>query len=234
MKSPAIILASPVLCLGILAGLAVDNAHHVRPQDAAPYHARVKAAVDAFPYVIGYWTGSDEPVPTAAVDLLRPNVIVSRRYKKQAENWRDERQADLLIVQCADSRDMTGHYPPICYPASGEPLISQRPFALKVGNIVINGTEYLFDTRQKRTGMLRKSVYNFFVVPGRGIVADIGGVRAAASDYQRRCFGAGQFQVVIENGDLPPEERDEIFKTLIGSDVDLIGVMNPWPIAKKD
>jgi hypothetical protein len=74
--------------------------------------------------------------------------------------------------------------------------------------------------------MLRKSVYNFFVVPGRGIVPDISDVRAAASDYQRRCFGAAQFQVVM-NADLPPEERDEIFTTLIGAGVDVINVLNP-------
>lgn len=226
MSSRGIIFVSPLLCLCVLAGIAADNAHHVRPQDAAPYHAKARQAVEAFPYVIGYWTGSDEAVPTAAVKMLRPNVIVSRRYKKQAENWRDEVQADLLIVQCGDSRDMAGHYPPICYPASGEPLISQRTFALNAGPITIPGTEYLFDNRQKQAGMLRKSVYNFFVVPGRGVVADISGVRAAAGDYQRRCFGAAQFQVVM-NGDLPPEERDEIFKTLIGADTSLIQVLDP-------
>jgi hypothetical protein len=226
MRSPGLIFASPLLCLGILAGIAIDDSRHVRPQDAAPYHATAQKAVDAFPYVIGYWTGSDQEIPTAAVNLLRPNVIVSRRYKKQADNWRDARQADLLIVQCADSRDMTGHYPPICYPANGEPLMSKRPFDLKVGKVLVHGTEYVFDTRQKRDAMLRKSVYNFFVVPGRGIVPTIDDVRAAAGDYQRRCFGAAQFQVVM-NADLPPEERDEIFTTLIGADADLINVLNP-------
>ncbi len=226
MRSRSAILASPLLCLLVLAGIAADDARHVQPQDAAPYHARAKQAVESYPYVIGYWTGSDEDIPTAAVNLLRPNVIVSRHYKKQADNWREERDAHLLIVQCADSRDMTGHYPPICYPANGEPELSERPFAIRVRGLSVRGREYVFDTRQKRIGMSRKSVYNFFVVPGRGIVPDISDVRAAASDYQRRCFGAAQFQVVM-NADLPPEERDEIFTTLIGAGVEVVNVLNP-------
>lgn len=226
MRSRGAILASPVFCLFILAGIAADNARHVKPQDAAPYHARAKTAIEAFPYVIGYWAGKDVKVPDAAVKLLQPNVIVSRHYVNQGERWGTVLEADLLIVQCADSRDMTGHYPPICYPSNGEPLLGQRPFTLMCGDVRVQGTEYTFDSQHERGGMLRKSVYDFFIVPGRGIVADIMDVRAAAGDYQRRCFGAAQFQVVM-NADLPPEERDAIFSTLIGADSQLIQVLNP-------
>jgi hypothetical protein len=227
MRTRGAILASPLLCLGVLSGIAADNARHVKPQDAAPYHARARKVAEAFPYVIGYWAGKDVEVPTAAVKLLQPNVIVSRHFVNQGEHWGSVLEADLLIVQCADSRDMTGHFPPICYPSSGEPLISQRPFKLTCAETDISGTEYIFDSRQERNGMLRKSVYDFFVVPGRGIVPDITDVRSAASDYQRRCFGAAQFQVVM-NADLPPEQRDAIFTTLIGADSELIRVLkNP-------
>src|SRR4051794_30845872 len=117
MRNRGAIFASPLLCLGVLAGIAADNARHARKQqDAAPFHARARKAIEAYPYVIGYWAGKDVEVPTAAVKLLHPNMIVSRHFVNQGERWGTVLEADVLIVQCADSRDMTGHFPPICYP----------------------------------------------------------------------------------------------------------------------
>ena len=138
MASRNVIFASPILCLGVLTVIAADNARHVKPQDAAPYHARAKATIDAFPYIIGYWTGTDVRVPEAAVKLLRPNALVSRRYTNHSPGLggRGSAWADLLISQCADSRDMTGHYPPICYPSSGEPQINARPFRGQGGRFI--------------------------------------------------------------------------------------------------
>lgn len=78
MSSRAIIFASPALCIGLLSVITVDSSRRVPPQDAAPYHQQAKTAIEAFPYVIGYWTGAVEPVPDAAVKLLRPNALVSR------------------------------------------------------------------------------------------------------------------------------------------------------------
>ncbi|MDB5289199.1 MAG: hypothetical protein JWL69_440 [Phycisphaerales bacterium] len=229
MNSKGAILASPLLCLGVLAAIAADNASHVRAQDAAPFHARARTAVEAFPYVIGggTWTGKDEEVPKAAVQLLRPNALVSRSYINQSPDWNaGVRWADLLISQCKDSRDMTGHYPPICYPSNGEPEIDKRPFKLFVNGMWINGVEYRFTARpDAKAGMVRKSVYNFFVVPGKGVVPDISDVREAAANYQRRVFGAAQFQVVMD-ADLRQEDRDKVFITLIGADPELIGVLD--------
>lgn len=223
MASKAAILASPALCLGVLSVIALDNARHVHPQDAAPYHARAKTAIDAFPYVIGYWTGSDEKVPPAAIKLLRPNALVSRRYACHSPDAHSPIWADLLISQCADSRDMAGHFPPICYPSNGEPQLNARRFHLLAGDMMIDGTEYEFAASPDQ-GIERKSVYNFFVVPGRGIFPDIAAVRAAAGNYQRRCFGAAQFQVVMD-ADQPREARDGVFITLIGSDTAAIRVL---------
>ncbi len=115
---------------------------------------------------------------------------------------------------------MTGHYPPICYPSNGEKMLDSRPFHLKAGDMWIDGTEYQFKAKRDQ-GCDRKSVYDFCVVPGRGIVPDITGVRAAAGDYQRRYFGAAQFQVVLD-ADQPTEVRDDVFTTLIGSDAGII------------
>ena len=97
MTTKGAILSSPLLCLAVLTVIAADNARHVKPQDAEPYHARAKAAIDAFPYVIGAgdWTGSNLEVPAAAVKLLRPNATLSRRYTNHpsADHPADEREA---------------------------------------------------------------------------------------------------------------------------------------------
>ena len=220
MTSKTVIFASPMLCLGVLAVIAADSARHVKPQNAAAYHACAKAAIDEFPYVIGYWTGSDQEVPKAAVNLLRPNALVSRHYVNHPPGGRGYIWADLLISQCADSRDMTGHYPPICYPSSGEPQINARPFSVKAGDLLIGGMEYQFTAVPGR-GLSGKACIIFSWFRARESCRILGSCRRVAGDHQRRCFGAAQFQVVMD-ADQSPEVRDQVFAALIGSDTAVI------------
>lgn len=226
MKSVASIFTAPALCLMLLGGMALEKRSHTKPEDAAPYHARAKAAIDAWPVQIGKdWTSRAWKIPDAAVQLLRPNTTLSRRYV----NVSDERQwADLLVVQCRDPNDMSGHYPPNCYPANGEPMVSERPRTWQVGDRTIKGMEYQFE-RGDLGKPVRYCVYNFFELPGRGIVPDMQQVREATGDYQRRYFGAAQFQVVFPP-DVPQQTRDEIFRTLIGANPQVFSVLNPGGI----
>jgi len=226
MKSVASIFTAPALCLMLLGGMALEKRSHTKPEDAAPYHARAKAAIDAWPVQIGKdWTSRAWKIPDAAVQLLRPNTTLSRRYV----NVSDERQwADLLVVQCRDPNDMSGHYPPNCYPANGEPMVSERPRTWQVGDQTINGMEYQFE-RGDLGKPVRYCVYNFFELPGRGIVPDMQQVREATGDYQRRYFGAAEFQVVFPP-DVPQQTRDEIFRTLIGANPQVFSVLNPGGI----
>jgi hypothetical protein len=51
------------------------------------------------------------------------------------------------------------------------------------------------------------------------------GVEEAAEDYQQRYYGAAQFQVVFQSegsAERSREERDEIFATLMGPNIQLI------------
>src|SRR5947207_4217407 len=123
----AFVLTWPVLSLALLGGIAAEQHRRLKPRDVEPYHARAAAAVKAVPYVIGYWTGKDDEIPSAAQKLLRPNAILSRTYSDNDPGrggiYRTRRRdASLLVVQCRDSRDMVGHYPPICYRAHGMTL----------------------------------------------------------------------------------------------------------------
>ena len=222
MKSMTSILISPVACLTVLAGLAVENATHVKPDDATAYHAIVKSRLEAWPQTIRRgdeeWTSRDCKVPEAAVRLLRPNALISRRYVN------DRKVADLLIVQCGEATDMSGHYPRNCYPRNGEELVHEEARVWQVGATSIRGMEYHFQPRS--LGESRKCVYNFFVLPGKGIVPDMDDVQRATANYRRRYFGAAQFQLVFYS-DLSQSSRDTVFETIIGADPDIFSVLNP-------
>lgn len=231
MKRFSAILASPLLCLLVLGGIALQQRNRLRPDDPAvtAYHARAKAAVNAMPWRVEargtFWTAVEHKPETAAVRLLRPNEILSRRYVQNTTSGRPM-VAELLIVQCRDSRDMTGHYPPICYRNIGhEMVLAEQREPITVGAERVPYTEYKFE---KYTGGRAETifVYNFFVVPGRGAVDDIQGVHEAAEDYERRFFGAAQFQVVMQDGVVPDGRvRDDVFASLLRSHPELIATL---------
>lgn len=218
------VMTAPILSLAMLGGIVAEKQSYITPRDAEPYHRRAKEAIESFPYTdtVGYWTGSDEKVPEAAIKLLRPNAILSRLYVDNTPQMssRMDRRANLLIVQCRDSRDMLGHYPPVCYPAHGMTMARKVPRDWQIGATTIKGMEYEF-VQTTRGQTYRQVVYNFLIVPGVGIVRDMEGVSAAAEDYQQRFYGAAQFQVVMD-GELPAEQRDEVFTTLLGADLSIL------------
>jgi hypothetical protein len=217
------VFAAPLICLGMLAGIVLADRAHIPGASADPFHARAKSEIESVPYLIGDWVSTDVAVPTAAVALLKPNCVLSRRYiAERAATGEEPKAANLLIVQCRDSRDMAGHYPPNCYPAAGEKLVRWRRFSFPVGTITVHGMEYHFAT-PSISDVLSESrcVYDFFVVPGKGIVADIAGVRESAADHDHRQFGAAQIQLVISDH-YSQTEREKAFADLLGGDETLL------------
>lgn len=231
MRSFLSIVASPALCLGVLGGIAWENSRHAKPQDAEPFHQAARAAVDGWPTAVGDWVGRDVPLTQGAIQLLKPNAHFCRQYYNTRERHR--RPVSLLVVQCRDPIDMSGHYPPNCYPNNGQPLAMQkeRTWVVPGGRRPIRGVEYHFASGS----MLRSTrtvVYNFFVLPGRGIVPDMTEVREASGDYQRRHYGSAQIQVVFEENpaDADPQWRDQVFATLINSHPGVLDALNPGGI----
>ena len=227
------ILVSPLLCLGLLGGIVAEDAGHLKPKDVEPYHARAKAVIESWPKTIadGSWTTSiDEKLPPSAEKLLHPNVVIARRYTSGTLQMNGfPVSASLLIVQCKDSRDMAGHYPPICYPAAGQRLMngSGDPIDIPVAGTTVHAMEYHFLAHQGLSPY-RSCVYDFFIVPGKGFVRgenNMSDVRRAAADYQRRFYGAAQFQVLMD-ADYPRELREKIFATLIGANPNAFDVLN--------
>ena len=233
MRQPLTIFAAPAVAACLLGGMAVETARtRAVPPGVEAYHRTALAAVDSIPTRVGHWSGrpADDDVPPGAIALLKPNVI---RYWKFADtDAADPRRADkwasLLVDQCKDARDMNGHWPPNCYVNSGQELTDTIERDWAVGGLTIAGTEYHF-RQQTATSSTRTAVYDFLIVPGRGIFRGMDGVRRASSDYRQRLYGAAQFQVVMDDSDLTRQDRDAIFTTLMRPCVPVIRTLLTIP-----
>jgi len=209
--------ASPLLCGALLMGVVLEARTRVRAADADPFHKRAKEAVEqeiAANLDPEQWSSQEAPVPPSAIQLLRPNAIFSRNY---LEHLSDNRAVygEVLVDQCRDARDMQGHYPPNCYPAAGDQQISSMKRTWIVGGLTIDGMEYMFKEPQKGLSDER-CVYNFFIIPSipglgansiHGIYPDIQAVYKSGEDYQRRYYGAAQFQFVF-SAEYKRQDRD--------------------------
>ncbi len=199
-------LLTPLLLLGVF----LEGRTFTTPEDAAPYHGAVRAAVEAIPYRVGGWEGSDATVPEPAQKLLRPNAILARLYRHRESGH----AATLILVQCRDTRDLAGHYPPVCYPGSGWTKRGQTDTSIDAPGGGVPVRRYAF-SRSRFDRETNLVVYSFFVIPGRGRVRDMEAVYNAASDYQGRAFGAAQVQVVLTEV-LPEDEERRIAAELLG------------------
>jgi hypothetical protein len=165
------------------------------------YMRDVAAAVDNVSYATGGWTGSDTPITPSAVDLLKPNRLLQRRYSNlDGAGW-----FDLLIVHCGDVRDMIGHFPPICYPANGWTKGEQSDEDRAIANTTATTRNYVFsrDEDLRDIGIMVTSV---FVVPtddGLLISPDRNVIERAGRFGETARRGAAQIQIVT------PRDMDE-------------------------
>ena len=108
--------AAPLI-LALLLLLAINVRGYFRPvpHGARKYRAHVMAIAASLPHHFGNWHGRDVPLPRSAVSLLQPTVDFCREFT----NNRTGQAATLMIIDCSDTRNLTGHYPPNCYPGNG-------------------------------------------------------------------------------------------------------------------
>ena len=201
---------APVGALALLAGMTWQQMAQPSPEDAEPYHNRVERVVNDVPYELGAWEAVEVPVPQAAVDLLRPNAILSRRYRNQQTGA----SVSLLVVHCRDARDMAGHYPPICYPANGWSEQQRERVTLRIGDRRLHAAEYQFQ-QQLPTRTNRMWVVNTLVLPDGRTTPEMSIVRRAAADYLTRFFGAAQIQMIF-NGEVSASQRRALFERFLG------------------
>jgi len=210
-----------LLTVALLLGLTAETLSRPQPKDAKPYHKSLRAFKTNFKNPDG-WIAKvpDNELPPGAVALLKPNLDICRTYLNP--------RFQFLLVQCRDARDMGGHYPPVCYPASGCVLVGPelgKDMTWVVEGKTIEGKEYVFshlEGGQTRTQI----VDNLLILPRitNCYVRDIDKVRAFAADYTQRFYGAAQIQFVFD-GEVPESERRDIFTKLIGKNMNLLNVL---------
>jgi hypothetical protein len=216
LRQRRITIVSVLVSLILIGGVAAQRMLGPTRADAEPYLQRIRAAAEATPMSLGDWQGTEQPVPPAAVAMLRPNVLMSRAYTDVTGG----RSASWLFVHCSDARDLGGHYPPICYVNSGWVLSSSEVRELKVNDWTVHATEYSFTTQPFR-GRQSLTVIDTMAMPDGAFHADIDSVRAAAAGLTRRYWGASQIQVVMDST-MPRHLRDEIAVSLIAAHADVI------------
>lgn len=202
-------LFAPVLAVALIAGLVAEKRSWPVPEDVEEYHAEVAQSIREIPEQIGAWSASEVELPLAAVALLRPNEIISRRYRH-----RETGQAfQFILIHCRDARDMVGHYPPNCYPAAGWEMRQRDDSAWPLDEALattIEGVDYEFE--QLLPGATAKLfVTNLLILPDGTFGHTMRDVNRIAADRQYRVYGAAQVQFVF-SGHYSQTERDAIIE----------------------
>jgi len=201
-----------VSLLGLMAGHRFMMVHRTPAVEA--YHANIRAAAAALPTRIGPWVGQDTPVPAQATTLLRPNVMISRRYT----NIESGVSASFILVHCADAHDMAGHFPLRCYPAQGWTPASEaeRDWPAQAA-MLMTGSEYCFERHTDRGGAGSKQsviVANALLRPGNIVYRNMDQLTGSILGAGGQAAGAGQLQIVFDVS-VPAAERDAAVSQLV-------------------
>lgn len=163
-------------------------------------HVEVASALAKTPHRLGRWIGVDVPVPTEATEILRANAILSRQYRELT----GDRAVTVALIHCVDVRDMTGHHPPVCYPAAGWRLAANDPEGgMSDGAVTLAGGKrvpvrlYRFVRADRTGGLLAQTVVNAFILPEGEVVADMSLLSARAERRAQSAEGVAQIQFVF-------------------------------------
>jgi len=183
------------IAAAMLVGVTVHGHSFPSGRNAEPYHAAVRDAAMQLPRRIGPWVGRDTEMPEAAIALLRPNVMLSRRYQHE----RTGRSFELLLVQCADARDMEGHFPPVCYPAFGWNQAEADPQVFQIDGLSVAAMEYKFMRQTSGGRRYGAWVNNIILLPQGRFATTMSEIRRLAGTYSDRFFGAAQVQLIFDD-----------------------------------
>lgn len=206
--NPVLRLLVPVVSGAMLVWLlAAGTLNPAPPENTEGYFDDVARTIDRLPYRVGRWIGSDlSSAPPQVLEMLRPNRVLHRGYASDGDRFR------LVVVHCTDVRDMQGHYPMRCYPATGWTARgTERVRATYAGE-----ERDLTIFRFERTGDFGKpmqiTIGLFFALPTTGrpepaeaIYADLSGVRGASENRRRNLLGSAQIQIIFDS-DRPSED----------------------------
>ncbi|MEO1510670.1 MAG: exosortase-associated EpsI family protein [Planctomycetota bacterium] len=205
-------IAAPIASAVVLAGVVgVGTLRPSPPEGVDAYIQTIVTAIDDTPYRINGWTGRDltQP-PTEAVDMLRPSRVLHRGYV--SDGGRDE--ARMVIVHCPDVRDMAGHHPPNCYPATGWTTTGGGTLEIEAFGREQTFALHRFDRREAGTSH-RITVVSGFIVPGHDrVIPEMSELRSVSENRRRTKLGAAQLQIIMDTA-AGQEEIREVVKTFL-------------------
>lgn len=224
MKRPTIVLLqrvrelSPIIAAAMLLVLPIALPDE-SVTDAAfeQRNASIAAAMAEVPWQIGRWRGDTVPVPAAAQDVLRPNALLSRRYQEIGGNL----EAILVVVHCSDTRDMLGHFPPMCYPANGWQAVKDsggiESVPADIGiHRAVDCMRYDFYINTDFGSKRGIKIYNFFVLPGGSIAHELSELRGQAGRTRTSAMGVAQVQIAFSDQVSDEESRRAVAELLEG------------------
>lgn len=213
------VIAQLATLLVLIAGFLLRQQSSMDPVVVEGYHEQIRQAVAELPYRVGDWIGVDVPVPTSAQKLLRPNAIFSRTYR----DTRSGEEVSVVLVHCRDTRDMVGHFPPVCYPAHGWTDQTDR----KDWSIDSKTRVYAFERKsgEESQGIV---VWSFFELPGVGRVADMDALRRLDESRARKTLGAAQVQILFDSEVSPSDQKAAVtrFEAVLQPVLDRV---REWP-----
>lgn len=185
--------------------------------------AEIAGLIDAIPYRLGDWAGENVPMPAGALEILHSSAVLSRSYA----NIRTGQQAAISIVFCGDVRDMLGHHPPSCYPASGWRFgdVGQVAFPLVIRGSPIEANLFRFESVNAAGIARRISIVGFFALPGVGLTRDPEVVRERSARRAFSSCGAGQIQVLTDGWPEASSMRavaEELLESLPNGTLDML------------
>jgi hypothetical protein len=204
-------VATAVLLVVMLVVRVLEHAPQTGIED---YMTNAARQIDAIPVSIGVYIGVDREVTPGVIELLQPNRIFQRHYSDPDPN--NSTEFSVVLVHCGSAKDMTGHYPPNCYPRAGwltaEP---SQTVSVAAAELIIPATLYHFEYQQG-FAPTRADILSFFIVPTgpQRYGPDIRMVDLASRSTRASKLGAAQVQI-ITSSDIDQQQRDAIWRAVI-------------------
>ena len=203
-------IRAPIATFFILAFLGAEKIFWEPPaRDIEVFQNRVREAATEVPGCVGPWLATDLPLPPAAVRMLKPNAVISRQYTHMDTG----EVFTLLFIEVGDSRDILGHYPPVCYKAQGWSLQASTPTDWSAWGTKVHGTEYLFE-RDRLEGPASLIVDDFLFLPNKTTYRDMTELHEQSTNRLYWGMGGGQAQFIFDS-DVPQSRRDAIIQNFL-------------------
>ena len=152
------------------------------------------------------------PIPTGQLAILGETAHVSLEYQRLGSS--PPVLATLFMVHCRDARSMSGHHPPVCYPASGW-IQDGEPIEDTV--VLSSGIELLLSGFTFHRGSSGRSltVVNGFLIPGHGPARFAEDAKESVATLSKAVLGISQFQVLF-SGRVPVEDSFRYAGEILG------------------